>query len=125
MGLSAGGGAALRRVLNRAGAGVIRDGERSAAGSACGLSFSADTTVATPDGPRTIASIKPGDKVLAYDPGTKAVTAQTVAQTFLNHDGDRVDVTLETPAETNGAAANSATKTQRLETIHTTSNHPW
>ena len=46
MGLSAGGGAALRRVLNRAGASVIGDGERSAVGSASGQPLSADTTAA-------------------------------------------------------------------------------
>src|SRR5439155_146327 len=46
MGLSAGGGVALRRVLNRAGASVIGDGERSAVGSVSGQPLSADTTAA-------------------------------------------------------------------------------
>jgi len=99
----------------------------------CGLSFSADTIVATPDGPRAIASINAGEKVLAYEPRTKEVTAQTVDQVFVNHDSDRIDVTLEAPAPSASRATDAmptfgATARQinrSTETIHTTANHPW
>jgi hypothetical protein len=129
-GLSPLGGAALRQVTKRFGSEAVADGETALKGTVCGLSFSADTKVATPQGPRPIASIKPGDKVLAYDPETKRVTTQSVERVFVNHDSDRVDVTLDTTRTSDkngpaGAAVESATETHGTETIHTTANHPW
>jgi RHS repeat-associated protein len=129
-GLSPLGGAALRQVAKRFGGGAIRDGGQALKGSICALSFSADTQVATPDGPRAIADIKAGNTVLAYDPDGKQVTAQTVDQVFVNHDSDRLDVTLEATAKTTAKEraareSDSPAETNSTETIHTTSNHPW
>jgi hypothetical protein len=137
-GLSPLGGAALRQVAKRFGREAVADGPQAMKGSACGcnacsLSFSADTKVATPDGPRAIASINAGDKVLAYDPGTKEVSPQTVDQVFVNHDSDRVDVTLDAPSPSTGKGrsarptlrAGASMLDRSTETIHTTAKHPW
>jgi hypothetical protein len=116
-------------VTKRFGAGAIKDGGQALKGSICGLSFSADTQVLTPDGPRPIASIKPGDTVLAYDTTTKQLTAQMVERVFVNYDSDLVDITLErtekTTENSSDRAAGAATRMKTTETIHTTANHPW
>jgi hypothetical protein len=132
-GLSPLGGAALRQVAKRFGREAVADGPQAMKGSTCSLSFSADTMVATPEGPRTIASMKVGDRVLAYDTRTKQVTAETVEQFFINQDSDRVDVTLDAPdafvsrgtdaRPTGGGGARQVDRS--TETIHTTANHPW
>ncbi len=62
------------------------------------LSFSADTLVATPQGEQPIASLQVGDHVTSYDPTTGQATTQTITHVYLNHDTDRLDVTLTLPA---------------------------
>lgn len=79
-----------------------QDAASAARGAACGLSFSADTQVTTPSGARPISSPQVGDAVAAYDPATGKSSTQTVQQVFVNHDSDRVDVTLRTT--TSGAS---------------------
>ncbi len=106
-----------------------------------GLSFAADTPVATPQGEQAIASLKVGQPVEAYDPATGKTAPQTIVRVFLNHDHDRLDVTLATPelAATAATAAGAGHGRQaphaavgaaratltRDETIHTMANHPW
>lgn len=63
-----------------------------------GLSFSADTQVATPRAERPIASLRVGDQVSAYDPTTGKATTQTITHVYLHHDTGRLDVTLALPA---------------------------
>ena len=110
---------------------------------ACGESFSPDTRVATPHGERAIAALSVGDHVTAYDPATSKPTTQTVERVFINHDTDRLDVTLaDAPAGTAAApAGRTATQagprralpatttpvsaTEPNEVIHTTASHPW
>lgn len=109
--------------------------------SSCGLSFSADTPVATPNGEKPISTVGPGDQVQAYDPATKKVSTQTVQTVFINHDNDLIDVTLAvaTQASTGKDAGNNdkqqsadvashgdqAPPSTSQETIHTTQKHPW
>lgn len=114
--------------------------------AACGLSFSADTPVATPTGEQAISSLKVGDQVLAYDPQTHQTTTQTVQHLFINHDTDLVDVKLRaddaatTPdgakpkpaangqpqsrAPPQGEAADQQPPSLE-ETLHTTAKHPF
>ncbi len=111
------------------------------AAEACGLSFSADTLVATPNGEQTISTLNVGDHVQSYDPATKKVTTQTVQQVFINHDNDLMDVTLsvdsnakattspvvntkqhDAEVKSHGSLAPPATI---QETVHTTQKHPW
>jgi len=115
-------------------------------GDTCGLSFSADTKVATPNGERDISNLKVGDQVLAYDPQTKQTTIQTVQHVFINHDTDLVDVKLRTENTTpapDGAKPQAAANGQHQdrappqtagqdqaaqpleETVHTTAKHPF
>ncbi len=92
-----------------------------------------------------------GQQVSAYDPATGKTKTETITRVFLNHDTDRLDVTLATqtpvaapasattasPAQaghgrrafgsastTMMATATTATATQ-TEVVHTTANHPW
>jgi hypothetical protein len=115
----------------------------------CGLSFSSDTRVATPDGGRAIGTLKVGDKVIAYDPKTGKTSEQTVEYVWINHDNDLLDVTvanadtqrshvskvrsyrearhagpayddmLENRATPETSASNAG------EVVHTTEKHPW
>ncbi|MGH2486349.1 MAG: hypothetical protein ACRDHE_10080, partial [Ktedonobacterales bacterium] len=123
-------------------------------GAGCGLSFAAATLVATPRGERPIVSLKAGDQVSAYDPATGKVAPQRVARVYLNHDHDRLDVTLALAAKPSAATgapttrqpardAETARERVRLvtghgrrappdataivaqEVLHTTANHPW
>jgi RHS repeat-associated protein len=66
----------------------------STAASACGLSFSAETQVATPSGEKAIDTLQVGDQVQAFDPATNKQSTQTVQHVFINHDTDLLDVTL-------------------------------
>jgi RHS repeat-associated protein len=115
-------------------------------GAACGLSFSSDTLVATPQGEEAISTLKVGDQVLAYDPQTNQTTIQTVQHLFINHDNDLMDIKLRTDdaaTAPEGAKPNPATngkiqsrappqgdttsqQTSTLEeTVHTTAKHPF
>ncbi|MFE4777903.1 polymorphic toxin-type HINT domain-containing protein [Streptomyces sp. NPDC056713] len=85
---------------------------RTSSGGAC--SFRPDTKVLLANGKtKPIGKIKPGDKVATADPGTgkrhgsKLVTAQ-----LINHDDDLIDLQVRG-------------KDGRLETLHTTSRHPF
>jgi RHS repeat-associated protein len=101
----------------------------------CGLSFSADTKVATPDGERAIGTLKVGDKVIDYDPKTGKTSEQTVEHVWLNHDDDLLDVILanDSGQTSIGADARSRREARHAslvndgigETIHTTEKHPW
>jgi hypothetical protein len=66
----------------------------STAASACGLSFSVETQVATPSGEKAIDTLEVGDQVQAFDPATNKQSTQTVQHVFINHDTDLLDVTL-------------------------------
>ena len=110
------GGQALGRMAGKAGEALetaadsgasdvssAADGAGETGPTSCavgGLSFSADTQVATPGGERPIASLKVGDHVLAYNPATGNMTAQTIVKVYLNHDHDRLDITLALRART-------------------------
>jgi hypothetical protein len=122
-------------------------GVAAEAGGGCGLSFAAATLVATPRGERPIATLKVGQQVSAYDPTTGKTKTETITRVFLNHDTDRLDVTLayhtashaagqtasptsatghgrQAPATTRDAMATEASAAQ-TEVIHTTASHPW
>ncbi len=119
--LAEAGGQVLGRMAGKAGEALetaADSGAADVAGAAktcncsCGLSFSADTPVATPSGERPIASLAVGDHVLAYDPATGKMTTQTIVRVYLNHDHDRLDVTLALPsshASTSATTAGQAT----------------
>ena len=131
VGLFAGGAAGVRALLRTEGRAALADAGELV-GSSCGLSFSADTPVATPTGSKPIASIKVGDQVIAYDPRTGKVSPQTVVQVFANRDTDLVDVTVRTEAalqphsqERSVPSAGGVGSKAGVETIHTTANHPW
>ena len=46
-----------------------------------------------------------GDHVTSYDPTTGKATTQTITHVFVNHDTDRLDVTLALPATDSAALA--------------------
>lgn len=88
--------------------------------------------MATPSGERSIAALKVGNHVTAYDPATGKQTTQTVERVFINHDTDRLDVTLavaqpaRAPSAQHAGRARPATAgTSSQEVIHTTASHPW
>lgn len=87
-----------------------------------------------------------GQQVEAYDPATGKTKAQTITRVYLNHDSDRLDVTLATQqpaaqeAQASEAHASSnahqrqaprqrneqaAEAQQTTDGVHTTANHPW
>lgn len=130
-GVMEGAGAMLKGAASEAG--DAAEGALSEAESACGLSFRADTLVATPTGEQAIGTLVVGQKVQASNPATKTVSTQTVQRVFINQDTDLVDVTLA------GHPAGKQNKLQqvavvshgsqappvRIETVHTTQKHPW
>ena len=87
------GGAALSKLAGRAGEDVEAAATHEAS-TFCPLSFAPSTLVSTPKGKQSIASLKVGDKVLAYNPKTGKATMQTVEQTYLTQDTGLLDVTL-------------------------------
>ena len=113
--------------------GEAADSTLSDAVDSCGLSFRADTLVATPKGEQTIGTLKVGQQVQAYNPATKTLSTQTVQQVFLNHDTDLIDVTLavhpvakqtkqqQVAVVSHGSHAPPVT----FEVVHTTQKHPW
>jgi RHS repeat-associated protein len=82
------------------------------AGGCGGLSFSSDTLVATPTGEQAVGTLKVGDQVLAYDPQTGQTSTQTVEQTWINHDTDLLDVTLQVNTSSPDHEAQTATQSQ-------------
>jgi hypothetical protein len=118
------GAAIVLGVLITAGiaAGVVADAAAAAApeeGSviaralaSCGESFTAGTKVLLASGLAVpIASLKPGDKILATNTKTGKTQAETAAAVLLNHDTDLYDLKVKTAR---GSAA-----------IDTTRNHPF
>jgi hypothetical protein len=96
------------------------DGLEHLAEGACGggLSFAYKTAVATSTGEQAIGSLKPGEKVLAYNPQTKKMEYQPILHVWINHDNDLVDLTLTTKGP--------ARKTyETSETLHTNKKHPF
>ena len=87
------GGAALAKLAGRAGEDVEAAATHEAS-TFCPLSFGPSTLVSTPKGKQSIASLKVGDKVVAYDPKTGKATTQTVEQTYITQDTGLLDVTL-------------------------------
>jgi RHS repeat-associated protein len=103
-------------------------------------SFAGSTPVATPQGAKPIASLKPGGQVLAYDPSTGTASTQTVTATSIHHDANLVDITLRVHGSASTAPANmtatsgkasklvststTATSATQDEVVHTTTNHP-
>ena len=84
--------------------------ELSAAACDGGRSFSPGTKVLLASGAAVpIASLKPGDKVLATNTKTGKTSAETVTAVLVHHDTDLYDLTVKTP--------------RRTEVIHTTANH--
>jgi hypothetical protein len=63
-------------------------------------------------GAKAISTIAPGDEVIATEPLTGATTGQKVTAVHINNDTDLTDLSIKTP---NG----------RVETFHTTQNHPF
>ncbi len=75
----------------------------------------------TPSGAQPIATLQVGQQVQAYDPTTGKVTTQTIQQVWLNHDSNRLDVTLAVqtaPATTAAQDASSARTQQRQVASH-------
>jgi RHS repeat-associated protein len=129
-GLVEGAGALVKGASGEAGA---AEGAISEAAGSCGLSFRADTPVATPTGEQAISTLQVGDHVQAYNPVTKTVSTQTVQQVFINHDSDLMDVTLAVhPTSTQTKQQQTAIVSHgshappiQTEVIHTTQKHPW
>lgn len=86
-----------------------------------GLSFTATTRVATAQGEQAIGTIRPGEKVEAYNPKTHQMELEAVLHLWINHDHDLVDLTLTTflPATHGKRAAKTS------EVIHTNQKHPF
>jgi RHS repeat-associated protein len=66
-------------------------GARAAAKRFC---FVAGTEVHTPDGPREIQDLEPGDRVWSYDEDTKQVLDQKVTKTFITPEQAVLDLAL-------------------------------
>jgi hypothetical protein len=103
----------------------VADARVSVCGVGAGLSFSADTPVATPSGERAIGSLKVGDQVTAYDPSTGKSSTQTVQHVWVNHDHDLLDVTLHADGQEGHATeASSATRPKRWRPRRTAARRP-
>ena len=80
------------------------------AAESCGLSFTAGTKVLLASGAAVpIASLAPGDKVLATNTKTGKTQAEPVTAVMINHDTDRYNLTIRAGRHT--------------AVIHTTRNH--
>ena len=94
------------------GAGAADEGaaEEEAAASCGGDSFTAGTRVLLASGAAVpIASLKPGEKVLATNAGTGRTQAEAVTAVLVHHDTDLYDLTIRSGG--------------RTEVIHTTTTH--
>ena len=83
-------------------------------------SFTAPTKVSTQTGKEPIGSLKPGERVLAYNPKTRKMELQPIVHVWINHDNDLVDLTITTQQVSHG-------KAQKVthEVIHTNKKHPF
>jgi hypothetical protein len=90
--------------------GILPPPDDGNAGTSAGCSFTAATQVLLPGG-RTapIASLKPGDKVIATSTKTGKTRPETVVAVEVNHDTDLYDLRVKTSSG--------------VQVIHTTSNH--
>ncbi|MHB1597264.1 MAG: polymorphic toxin-type HINT domain-containing protein, partial [Streptosporangiaceae bacterium] len=90
---------------------VAPEDDLAAAAASCGgMSFTPGTKVLLASGIAVpIASLKPGDKVLATNVRTRKTKAEPVAAVLVHHDTNRYDLTVKTA---HGSAV-----------VHTTSNH--
>jgi RHS repeat-associated protein len=86
-----------------------------------GLSFTATTQVATAHGEQAIGTLKPGQKVLAYNPKTHSMELQPILHVWINHDNDLVDLTITHAVHTQHGKAVKASN----EVIHTNKKHPF
>jgi RHS repeat-associated protein len=84
-------------------------------------SFTASTKVTTQEGTQAIGTLKPGEKVLAYNPKTRQMELQPILHVWINHDTDLVDLTLTTRTH----APHSSVVTTTSEVIHTNKKHPF
>ncbi|MFE1322682.1 polymorphic toxin-type HINT domain-containing protein [Kitasatospora phosalacinea] len=96
------------------GASTATEAKAGAGAGETACSFSPDTPVLMGNGTtKPIAEITPGDQVEAADPDTGTDQgARTVTATWINHDEDLVDLTIQAGDGTD-------------QTIHTTSKHPF
>lgn len=86
----------------------------------CGLSFRAETPVATQKGEQAIGPLQVGEKVWAYNPQTKKMELEPIEKVWLDHDDDLVDLT--SVATVKNAQGKAITK---KEVIHTNEKHPF
>jgi RHS repeat-associated protein len=93
------------------GAGAASRSAAARAAAACGgESFTAGTKVLLASGAMVpIASLKPGDKVMATDTRTGRTTAEPVTAVLVHHDSNRYDLTVKVAG--------------RTAVIHTTTTH--
>jgi hypothetical protein len=79
----------------------LADDAGDAAPAACGESFTPGTKVLLASGTAVaIASLKPGDKVLATSTKTGRTQPEPVKAVLINHDTDLYDLTIETDGRT-------------------------
>ena len=106
------GGGADAGTAAAEGAGAADEGaaEEEAAASCGGESFTAGTRVLLASGAAVpIASLKPGEKVLATNARTGKTQAEAVTAVLVHHDTDLYDLTIRSGG--------------RTEVIHTTTTH--
>ena len=84
-------------------------------------SFTASTKVTTQEGQQAIGTLKPGEKVLAYNPKTHRMELQPILHVWIHHDTDLVDLTLTTRTH----APHSSVVTSTSEVLHTNQKHPF
>ncbi|GER89989.1 hypothetical protein KDW_41510 [Dictyobacter vulcani] len=84
-------------------------------------SFAAQTGVATEHGQQAIGTLKPGEKVWAYNQITKKMELEPIRHVWINHDDDLVDLTLTTK----NPSAKGKAPHQSSETLHTNQKHPF
>lgn len=85
-----------------------------------GLSFAANTPVATATGEQAIGKLQVGEQVWAYNPQTQKMELKPIQKVWLNHDNDLVDLTLVTTSQD----AHGGEK-QSKEVLHTNEKHPF
>jgi RHS repeat-associated protein len=92
-----------------------------AVGCGTGLSFRATTLVTVAHGSQAIGTIRPGEKVLAYNPKTHRMELEPVVRVWINHDSDLVDLTVTSSTH----APHSTVVHKHSEVIHTNQRHPF
>jgi len=92
-----------------------------AVGCGTGLSFRATTLVTVAHGSQAIGTIRPGEKVLAYNPKTHRMELEPVVRVWINHDSDLVDLTVTTSTH----APHSTVVQKHSEVLHTNQRHPF